>query len=131
MKLMGCDLKFNLDPPHSSPFSGNVSLCLPFFCGEKTHLVPFITHQVVGPPVGFPSLKVLRSMDPKGRPLENLFQWLFLVPLKGGLGGIVHPPIGSIYIYTTYIPLIVLAFWLVVSTHLFTRNVKLPSGKLT
>ena len=27
-----------------------------------------------------------------------------LVPLKGGIGGIVHPPIGSIYhLYTTYI----------------------------
>ena len=36
-------------------------------------------------------------------------QWLFLVPLKGGIGGIVHPPIGRIN--TTYIPLIVLAFW--------------------
>ena len=36
-------------------------------------------------------------------------QWLFLVPLKGGIGGIVHPPIGRKY--TTYIPLIVLAFW--------------------
>ena len=38
-------------------------------------------------------------------------QWLFLVPLKGGIGGIVHPPIGSKN--TTYIPLIdliVLAF---------------------
>ena len=32
-----------------------------------------------------------------------------LVPLKGGLGGIVHPPIGRKN--TTYIPLIVLAFW--------------------
>ncbi len=30
-------------------------------------------------------------------------QWLFLVPLKGGIGSIVHPPIGSIYIYTIYI----------------------------
>ena len=36
-------------------------------------------------------------------------QWLFLVPLKGGIGSIVHPPIGSKN--TTYIPLIVLAFW--------------------
>ena len=28
-----------------------------------------------------------------------------MVPLKGGLGGIVHPPIGSIYhLYTTYSP---------------------------
>ena len=32
-----------------------------------------------------------------------------LVPLKGGIGGIVHPPIGRKN--TTYIPLIVLAFW--------------------
>ena len=30
-------------------------------------------------------------------------------PKFGGIGGIVHPPIGSIL--TTYIPLIVLAFW--------------------
>ncbi len=31
-------------------------------------------------------------------------QWLFLVLLKGGIGSIVHPPIGSIYhLYTTYI----------------------------
>ena len=33
-----------------------------------------------------------------GARLEST-QWLFLVPLKGGIGGIVHPPIGSIYIY--------------------------------
>ena len=34
-----------------------------------------------------------------------------LVPLKGGMvGGIVHPPIGSIY-HLLYILLIVLAFW--------------------
>ena len=32
-----------------------------------------------------------------------------LVPLKGGIGGIVHPPIGRKN--ATYIPLIVLAFW--------------------
>ena len=31
-------------------------------------------------------------------------QWLFLVPLKGGIGGIVHPPIGRKN--ATYIPLI-------------------------
>ena len=24
----------------------------------------------------------------------RVLQWLFLVPLKGGIGGIVHPPIG-------------------------------------
>ncbi len=31
------------------------------------------------------------------------YQWLFLVPVKGGLGGIVHPPSGSIYhLYATY-----------------------------
>ena len=29
-------------------------------------------------------------------------QWLFLVPLKGGIGGIVHPPSGSLY--ATYSP---------------------------
>ncbi len=34
-----------------------------------------------------------------------IYQWLFLVPLKGGIGGIVHPPIGSIYhLYATYSP---------------------------
>ena len=37
------------------------------------------------------------------------YQWLFPVPVKGGIGGIVHPPIGRKN--TTYIPLIVLAFW--------------------
>ena len=31
-------------------------------------------------------------------------QWLFLVPVKGGIGGIFDPPIGRKY--TTYIPLI-------------------------
>ena len=35
------------------------------------------------------------------------YQWLFLVPVKGGIGGIVHPPIGRvfyhIYIYGIYI----------------------------
>ena len=35
---------------------------------------------------------------------SNLFQWLFLVPPKGGIGGIVHPPIGRKN--ATYIPLI-------------------------
>ena len=39
-------------------------------------------------------------------------QWLFLVPVKGGIGGIVHPPIGRKN--TTNIPLIVLAFWRVI-----------------
>ena len=34
--------------------------------------------------------------------------WLFLVPIKGGIGSIVHPPIGSI-IYHLEKPLIVLA----------------------
>ena len=37
------------------------------------------------------------------------FQWLFLVPLKGGIGGIVHPPIGRKN--ATSIPRIVLAVW--------------------
>ena len=41
-----------------------------------------------------------------------IYQWLFLVPLKGEIGGIVHPPIGRKN--TTYIPLIVLAFWEVI-----------------
>ena len=33
----------------------------------------------------------------------TMFQWLFLVPLKGGIGSIFHPPIGRKN--TTYIPL--------------------------
>ncbi len=36
-------------------------------------------------------------------------QWLFLVPVKSGIGGTVHPPIGRKN--ATYIPLIVLSFW--------------------
>ena len=32
-----------------------------------------------------------------------------LVPLKGGIGSIVHPQLAGFF--TTYIPLIVLAFW--------------------
>ena len=47
----------------------------------------------------------LESHDIKGN------QWSMvgnLVPLKGGIGSIVHPPIGRKN--TTYIPLIVLAF---------------------
>ena len=44
----------------------------------------------------------LREMG--GNSLAPLYQWLFLVPVKGGIGGIVHPLIGSIYhLYTTYI----------------------------
>ncbi len=35
----------------------------------------------------------------------NLFQWIFQVPVKGGIGSIVHPPIGRKN--TTYIPLII------------------------
>ena len=35
------------------------------------------------------------------------FQWLFLVPLKGGRWHIIP----QLAVYTTYIPLIVLAFW--------------------
>ena len=37
-------------------------------------------------------------------PKKSDIQWLFLVPLKGGIGGIVHPPIGRKN--ATYIPLI-------------------------
>ena len=41
-----------------------------------------------------------------GNPWQPLVQWLFLVPLKGGIGGIVHPPIGRYviiphHLYTT------------------------------
>ena len=36
--------------------------------------------------------------------LSNGSMVVEMVPLKGGIGGIVHPPIGSIYhLYTTYI----------------------------
>ena len=42
-----------------------------------------------------------------GSERHPLYQWLLLVPVKGGIGGIVHPPIGRKN--TTYIPLIVLA----------------------
>ena len=52
----------------------------------------------------FAGLKVLTPIK-----VGSLSQWLFLVPLKGGIGGIVHPPIGRKN--TTYIPLIFLAFW--------------------
>ena len=44
-----------------------------------------------------------------GTVYTKYIQWLFLVPLKGGIGGIVHPP--SVRKNATYIPLIVLAFW--------------------
>ena len=52
--------------------------------------------------------------------------WLFLVPLKGGIGGIVHPPIGRKN--ATYIPLIVLAFvWGLYATDpTLYRNLKNP-----
>ena len=38
-----------------------------------------------------------------------LVQWLFLVPIKGGIGSIVHPPIGRKNTYHLGLPLIVLA----------------------
>ena len=41
------------------------------------------------------------------RQIEPLIQWLFLVPLKGGRWHIIP----ELAVYTTYIPLIVLAFW--------------------
>ena len=34
----------------------------------------------------------------KGAMCNTQYQWLFLVPLKGGIGGIVHPPLGSIQV---------------------------------
>ena len=47
----------------------------------------------------------LVNLETSWRVLGDLHQWLFLVPIKGGIGGIVHPPIGSIYhLYTTYSP---------------------------
>ena len=66
------------------------------------------------PPRNTPFIRIgeithLLNIDPNflGHPSKKL--WLFLVPVKGGIGGIVHPPIGRKN--TTYIPLIVLAFW--------------------
>ena len=35
-------------------------------------------------------------------PFLIVSQWLFLVPLKGGIGGIVHPPIGRYVIPLIY-----------------------------
>ena len=35
-----------------------------------------------------------RCLDPEVSNTDPHNQWLFLVPLKGGIGGIVHPPIG-------------------------------------
>ena len=46
-----------------------------------------------------------KSGKPRASMKTNL-QWLFLVPLKGGIGGIVHPPIGSIYHIYHFFPLI-------------------------
>ena len=37
----------------------------------------------------------------------NQYRWLFLVPLKGGRWHIIP----QLAVYTTYIPLIALAFW--------------------
>ena len=48
-----------------------------------------------------------------------------LVPVKGGIGGIVHPPIGRKN--ATYIPLIVLAFWGVIC-YLLGGSSQLVSG---
>ena len=50
-----------------------------------------------------------------------LNQWLFLVPIKGGLGGIVHPPIGRKY--TTYSPCLV-GGYIIPTT--FYQNLKNP-----
>ena len=51
-------------------------------------------------------------------------QWIFQVPLKGGIGGIVHPPIGSIYhLYTTYSPCLLGGY--IIPTTLY-RNLKNP-----
>ena len=60
------------------------------------------------PPTKWPKNKWLDTLGVKyakpyrGFPGSYLVQsqWLFLVPLKGGIGGIVHPPIGREY--TTY-----------------------------
>ena len=54
---------------------------------------------------------------------QTLAQWLFLVPLRGGIGGIVHPPIGSIYhLYTTYSPCLLWGYMLPIPPFRGTRN---------
>ena len=45
--------------------------------------------------------------------LELYYQWLFLVPLKGGRWHIIP----QFSVYTTYIPLVVLAFWWLYATY--------------
>ncbi len=59
----------------------------------------------VGWPEGDPALVDDDSWFPAGPMDDNMVSMVgMLVPLKGGIGGIVHPPIGSIYhLYTTYI----------------------------
>ena len=54
---------------------------------------------------------------------SGFFQWLFLVPIKGGIGGIVHPPIGSIYhLYTTHSPCLLGGYMLPIPPFMGTRN---------
>ena len=52
------------------------------------------------------SIYLNRESLPKQN-FQNYHQWLFVVPLKGGRWHIIH----QLAVYTTYIPLIVLAFW--------------------
>ena len=53
------------------------------------------------------------GVNPKIGVSQNgwFIQWLFLVPLKGGRDYIIP----QLAVYTTYIPLIVLTFWGVIS----------------
>ena len=52
----------------------------------------------------FPNITSIKSSPKSHSPLKMVVE---MVPLKGGIGSIVHPPIGRKN--TTYIPLIVLA----------------------
>ena len=73
-------------------------------------MVNWSPSHLVAPFPGWPSLS--RSLSTflgtirKWEESENC-QWLFLVPLKGGRWHIIP----QLALYTTYIPLIVLAFW--------------------
>ena len=49
----------------------------------------------------FSSTSVWRIHHPTKARRDSIIQWIFQVPLKGGIGGIVHPPIGRKN--TTYI----------------------------
>ena len=59
-----------------------------------------------------PNINSFFTIEVRGKPSwsNSLLSMVgMLVPLKGGIGSIVHPPIGSIYhLYTTYIYIYIL-----------------------